>query len=105
MLLGAFQVSPTLTIIAAIGLVLAAAYALRLIQRTFHGANTAAWHLPDLTLRDMAVMALLIASLVWLGLFPQPILDTVDPVLRGLRPTAIRVHPRQSAALDTALWR
>ena len=104
-LLGAFQVSPTLTIIAAIGLVLAAAYALRLIQRTFHGANTAAWHLPDLTLRDMAVMALLIASLVWLGLFPQPILDTVDPVLRGLRPTAIRVHPRQSAALDTALWR
>jgi NADH-quinone oxidoreductase subunit M len=88
-LLGAFQVSPVLTIVASIGLVLAAVYALRFIQRTFHGPNTRGWHLPDLTLRDMAIMAVLIASLVWLGLFPQPVLNTADPVLRHLQPPAV----------------
>jgi NADH-quinone oxidoreductase subunit M len=87
-LLGAFQVSPVLTIIASIGLVLAAVYALRFVQRTFHGPNTRGWHLPDLTLRDMAIMAVLIASLVWLGLFPQPVLNTADPVLRSLQSPA-----------------
>jgi NADH-quinone oxidoreductase subunit M len=87
-LLGAFQVSPVLTIIASLGLVLAAVYALRFIQRTFHGPNTRGWRLPDLTLRDMAIMAVLIASLVWLGLFPQPVLKTADPVLRSLQPPA-----------------
>jgi NADH-quinone oxidoreductase subunit M len=87
-LLGAFQVSPVLTIIASVGLVLAAVYALSFIQRTFHGPNTRGWRLPDLTLRDMAIMAVLIASLVWLGLFPQPVLNTADAVLRGLQPPA-----------------
>jgi NADH-quinone oxidoreductase subunit M len=87
-LLGAFQVSPVLTIIASLGLVLAAVYALRFIQRTFHGPNTQGWHLSDLTLRDMAIMVVLIASLVWLGLFPQPVLNTAEPVLRSLQPPA-----------------
>jgi NADH-quinone oxidoreductase subunit M len=87
-LLGAFQVSPVLTIVASLGLVLAAVYALRFIQRTFHGPNTIGWHLPDLTLRDMALMAVLIVSLVWLGLFPQPVLNTADPVLRSLQTPA-----------------
>jgi NADH-quinone oxidoreductase subunit M len=87
-LLGAFQVSPVLTIVASLGLVLAAVYALRFIQRTFHGPNTRGWHLPDLALRDMAIMAVLIAFLVWLGLFPQPVLKTADPVLRSLQPPA-----------------
>lgn len=71
--------------VATVGLVLATLYALRFIQRTFHGPNTGGWHRPDLSVRDMAIMALLIASLVWLGLFPQPVLDTADPVLRGLQ--------------------
>jgi NADH-quinone oxidoreductase subunit M len=87
-LLGALQVSPVLTVIASLGLVLAAVYALRFVQRTFHGPNTSGWHLPDLTFRDMAIMAMLIASLVWLGLFPQPVLNTADPVLRSLQPPA-----------------
>jgi NADH:ubiquinone oxidoreductase subunit 4 (subunit M) len=36
----------------------------------------------------MAIMAVLIASLVWLGLFPQPVLNTADPVLRSLQSPA-----------------
>src|SRR5919197_813162 len=87
-LVGAFQVSPVLAIVATVGFVLAAIYALRLVQRIFHGPNTAGWRLTDLTLRDMAIMTLLIASLVWLGLFPQPVLNTADPVLRSLQPPA-----------------
>src|SRR5262245_28380132 len=31
-------------------------------------------------------LPVVIAFLVWLGLFPQPVLDTADPVVRGLQP-------------------
>jgi NADH-quinone oxidoreductase subunit M len=84
-LVGAFQSRPALAIVATVGLVLAAVYMLRLIQRTFHGPNVGGWQLPDLGLREMAIMALLIVCLVWLGLFPQPVLNTADPVLRSLQ--------------------
>lgn len=87
-LVGAFQVSPVLTIMATLGLVLAVVYALRLVQYAFHGPNVRGWQLPDLGRREMAVMLLLIASLLWLGLFPQAVLDTAAPVLHGLQRVA-----------------
>jgi NADH:ubiquinone oxidoreductase subunit 4 (subunit M) len=33
----------------------------------------------------MAIMAVMIAALVYLGLYPQPILDTVNPALSHLQ--------------------
>jgi NADH-quinone oxidoreductase subunit M len=87
-LAGAFQVSPGLAIAATIGLVPAAVYALRFVQRIFYGPNVGGWQLPDLAGREVAILVLLIGCLVWLGLFPQPVLDTADPVLRGLQQLA-----------------
>ena len=84
-LVGSFQVNVLLTIMATLGLVTATVYALRLIQRTFHGPNTEGWRLPDLTARDMATMAVMIAALVWLGLYPQALLETAAPVLNDLQ--------------------
>jgi NADH-quinone oxidoreductase subunit M len=84
-LLGAFQVNATMTIVATVGLILATVYALRLMQRTFYGPNTEAWSIPDLAPRDMAMMAVMIASLLCLGLYPQPVLDIANPALGHLQ--------------------
>jgi NADH-quinone oxidoreductase subunit M len=74
-----------LTIVATLGLVTATVYALSIIQRTFHGPNTEGRRIPDLTARDMATMAVMIAALVWLGLYPQAFLKTAAPVLNDLQ--------------------
>jgi NADH-quinone oxidoreductase subunit M len=84
-LIGAFQVNPFLTMVATAGLVVATVYALRFIQQTFHGPNQEGWKVPDLAPRDLAIMAVMIVALVYLGLYPQPILDTANPALSHLQ--------------------
>ena len=84
-LLGTYQVSITLTAIAATGLVISTIYALWMIQRTFFGERVDEGKVPDLTLREMAVMGVLVASLVWIGMYPQPIMDTAGRSLETVR--------------------
>jgi NADH-quinone oxidoreductase subunit M len=93
-LVGAYQVNVAITIVATVGLVAATVYALSLVQRTFHGASREGWSLPDFSLRHMAIMAVMIAVLVWLGLYPQPVLDTAEPALSGLQSV---VEPLQAS--------
>jgi NADH-quinone oxidoreductase subunit M len=84
-LLGSFRVHVWMTSAAALGLVVATVYALRLVQQTFHGPNKEGWRVPDLRARDLAMMAAMIVVLVWLGLYPQPVLDTTMPALSDLQ--------------------
>jgi NADH-quinone oxidoreductase subunit M len=84
-LVGAYRVNAVLTIVATLGLVVATVYALRLVQHTFHGTNHEGWRVPDFSLRHMAVMVVMIAVLVCLGLYPQPVLDATEPVLSSLQ--------------------
>jgi NADH-quinone oxidoreductase subunit M len=84
-LLGSFQAHAFLTVVATVGLVAATVYALRLIQQTLYGPNKEGWRIPDLTPRDLAIMAVMIVSLVCLGLYPQPIFDTANPALSHLQ--------------------
>lgn len=84
-LLGAYRVDVTLTAIAAVGLVTATAYALILVQKVFHGQPREHWQVPDLGRRHMTVMLAIIAIVVWLGVYPNPVLDTAQVALAGLR--------------------
>jgi NADH-quinone oxidoreductase subunit M len=87
-LLGAFQVDVGLTVVAALGLIVAAVYALMLMQRSFQGGDADAGQgspLRDFGAREMLVMGLLMAALVGLGVYPQPLLDLSGPVLDGLQ--------------------
>jgi NADH-quinone oxidoreductase subunit M len=84
-LLGSFQADPLLTIVATVGLVAATVYALRFIQQTFHGPSRDAWRVLDLAPRELAIMAVMIVALVYIGLYPQPLLDTANPVLSHLQ--------------------
>lgn len=83
-LLGAYRASVPLTALATIGLVVATIYSLWLFQRAFHGPNSRGWRLPDLSLRDTVIMTTLVVVIVWLGLYPQPVLNTAEPVLDRL---------------------
>ncbi|HWT80899.1 MAG TPA: NADH-quinone oxidoreductase subunit M, partial [Candidatus Methylomirabilis sp.] len=83
-LVGTYRVSIVLTTIAAVGLVVATVYALSLIQRAFFGPGSGGWRLPDLSVREVAILTALIASIVWLGIYPQPVLDTAGPVVQTI---------------------
>ena len=77
-LTGSYAVAPLFTILCAIGLVLAAVYSLILVQKAFHGAPKEDGHkgnYEDLSRRELGMMAILMALLLGLGLYPQPVLD------------------------------
>ena len=87
-LLGSFQANVALTIAATAGLVGAVIYALWMIQLIFHGPTDRAASLPDLRLREAGVMALLVLALLWMGLYPRPVLSTAGTALDGLQRAA-----------------
>lgn len=78
-LAGAFQRYPLAAALAAVGAVLSAAYALRLVQATFFGPVDPARRVAALPLGSMIVCAGLIAGLVWTGLRPQALVTLLVP--------------------------
>ena len=83
-LVGLFQVSPWLTAIAALGLITAAIYSLSLMQRAFQGEPDNQRRLHDYDGRELGAMGLMMIGLVWLGIYPQPVLELAQPVIDGL---------------------
>jgi NADH-quinone oxidoreductase subunit M len=84
-LLGTYRAHPILAIFAAIGVLAATFYALRLVQCAFHGPNSHGWSVPDLVPREIAIIGLMAGTLLWLGLNPQPILNAFHPALNALQ--------------------
>jgi len=80
-LLGAYLVSVPLVVVATLGFILATVYALWMMQRIFAGPNREARQLSDLRPGEMAIMLVMIALIAWLGLYPQPVLDTAAGAL------------------------
>jgi NADH-quinone oxidoreductase subunit M len=87
-LMGAFQVNPTLTVLATLGLVFSALYSLRLMQKVFLGPVAPEHPLRDLSGREMIIMAALTVSIVLLGLYPQPVMDMVQATVAQVTPNA-----------------
>jgi NADH-quinone oxidoreductase subunit M len=83
-LVGVYQKSVPLSIVAAAGLVPATIYSLWLVQAVFHGGSREPWKPADLSARETTIMIALIAALVWLGLYPQPVLNTAEQALNRL---------------------
>jgi NADH-quinone oxidoreductase subunit M len=79
-LMGSFGSNVTLTVIATLGLVFSAIYSLRLMQKVFLGQPAAHTSLPDLSLRETIIMASLTITIVFLGLYPQPVMDMVSQI-------------------------
>jgi NADH-quinone oxidoreductase subunit M len=83
-LMGLFAVNPWLTAISAIGLITAAVYALIMMQQAFQGTPDPQRQLTDYGPREMVTMGAMIIGLLWLGLYPQPVLDLAQPVVDSL---------------------
>lgn len=84
-LLGTYRINGIVTLFAATGLVFSAIYALWMIQRTFHGENPGTRSMSDLSTRETGIMAAMIIAIFWLGLYPQPVLNTTGPTLNTLQ--------------------
>ncbi|SFH05831.1 NADH-quinone oxidoreductase subunit M [Pontibacter chinhatensis] len=81
-LVGSWQANNWLTVVATIGIVLATAYSLRIMQKVFYEPAHSDHHLPDLSARELLIAVPMIALILWLGLYPQPVLDTVQPSIK-----------------------
>jgi NADH-quinone oxidoreductase subunit M len=75
-LVGAFETKPVLTVIATTAVIFSAAYLLWAIQRIIFNAldKPENEHVSDLNRRELAVMVPLVAAIIWLGVYPAPVL-------------------------------
>ncbi len=101
-LMGAFQVSVPMTLLAALGLVTAAIYSLIIIQKAFHGPQLRFQQMADFDRREMGAMAVMIVGLIWMGLYPQPLLDTLYPVVSQLQ-SSVAMHSPVTSPVTSPL--
>jgi NADH-quinone oxidoreductase subunit M len=79
-LVGTFTRYPVAAVIATFGIVLAALYVLIPVQRALHGPTTPGnENLADLNLREKIAIAPVIAVIVFLGFYPAPALNIINP--------------------------
>lgn len=85
-LAGAFQVNTWVTLFAATGLILGAAYMLYLYRRVIFGKLTREElkGILDLSPREIAVFAPLIVMVLWMGLYPATFLDAIHVSVTNL---------------------
>ena len=84
-LLGAYRANVSLTVVATLGLLAATLYGLKFAQGAFHGPNLHHWKLPDMRLREWTILGPMILCLLWIGLYPQPVLNTIRPSLAAVQ--------------------
>ena len=103
-LLGSFAAYPWATGIATTGVIFAAAYLLWALQRMIFNRldNPENEGLTDLTRRELAVLLPLIVGIVWLGLFPGPVLRRMEPTTRRFVETVQPNAGATTARLDAA---
>ncbi len=92
-LAGTYAVSPTLAAVGAPGFVLSSVYSLGLIYLVFQGPMRQESQARDIDGREMLVFGWLIAAILWLGLYPQPILNMVRPQVDSLARSSARAEP------------
>jgi NADH-quinone oxidoreductase subunit M len=88
-LLGAYRANVSLTVAATLGLLAATLYGLKFAQGAFHGPNLHHWKLPDMRLREWMILGPMILCLLWIGLYPQPVLNTLRPSLAAVQQSAL----------------
>jgi NADH-quinone oxidoreductase subunit M len=83
-LVGTFTRYPAIGIMATFAIVLAALYALVLYQRTMTGpVKQEVSGMPDLRVRELLVVAPLVILLIFLGVYPKPVTDIVNPAVKS----------------------
>jgi NADH-quinone oxidoreductase subunit M len=105
-LVGAFGAHPGYAIVAASGVVLAAAYMLWMYRRVMFGPVDAPENraLIDLGLREKAILVAVVVPIVWIGVYPKPflgrlhasVIELVERVERGSAPATAEASPAEA---------
>lgn len=78
-LVGSFSIFPILTALAAVGIVITAAFFLWTIQRMFLGSTNPRWaSLPDLSRRESWALVPLVVLMIVFGVYPRPLLELIN---------------------------
>jgi NADH-quinone oxidoreductase subunit M len=102
-LIGTFTVNKTVAVIGTAGMILAAAYVLWMVQRTTQGRLNPALEKidsmrKDMSVREIVVVAPLIALVVFLGFYPQPVLNVINPAVQATFSDIGKTDPKPTVA-------
>jgi NADH-quinone oxidoreductase subunit M len=103
-LIGAFRWSPKLAAFAATGVILSAVYMLWMFQRVNYGAVTNEKNraLPDLTAREWAMVAPIVAMSIVMGVYPNMFLRPMEPSVNRVIERVTGSRPAQVDSARTA---
>jgi NADH-quinone oxidoreductase subunit M len=103
-LLGVFRTHPVAATIATSGVIVAAMYLLGALQRVIYNPLDKRENetLLDLSPRELAVLIPLLAGIVWIGVYPKPILRRMEPAARQFIQS---IHPPGAPTALTAAGR
>ena len=108
LLIGTFTVNKTVAVIATLGIILAAAYVLWMVQRTTQGTlNPVMAEVDgmkrDISLREKFVVGPLILLLLLLGFYPKPVTDVINPAVQATLQQDVGVQdPRPTEVTEAA---
>jgi NADH-quinone oxidoreductase subunit M len=85
-LLGFYQVSPIMTILAGTSIIIGAIYMLAVYKKSFFGpiTNEANKTLKDLDAKETWSLVPLVLIVVWLGIYPKPVLAPIDHSVKAM---------------------
>lgn len=85
-LLGFFKASPWIAFLAGTSIILGSVYMLVLFKRVFFGKVTCEENatLKDLNGTELAALLPLVVVVIWLGIYPKPILAPIDVSVKGM---------------------
>jgi len=105
-LLGAFRTHTTAAIFGTAGIVLAAGYMLWMFQRVFFGkvTNPENEKISDMDLRERAIMVPLVLLIFFIGIYPKPILERIEPALNKVVEQVQKVQQARQQAEQSPLF-
>jgi NADH-quinone oxidoreductase subunit M len=85
-LLGFYQISPIMTVLAGTSIIIGAIYMLTVYKKTFFGpvTNEANKTLKDLDKKETWSLIPLVMIVVWLGIYPKPVLEPIDNSVKAM---------------------
>ncbi len=99
-LVGTFTRHRWYAVVATLGIILAALYILILVQRTMQGPVIEKVRaFADLTGREVWALAPLLALVIFLGIYPKPVLDVITPAVQRTMQDAGQTDPAPAAGV------
>ncbi len=108
-LAGTYRTNLWMAVPAAVGLVLSMVYSLWIMAIVFYGETRSELSIRDFSMREAILMAPMILVMVWLGMFPQTVLNAAAPTVKAIQNRTIvetftAIRP-QAATSTPGLWK